>query len=339
MGEANRSRRGSGDVVAPFPDVGTDMVTNNKTKGVRLAHLSDVHITSARLEWQVQDYMNKRFAGWINHRWLGRRFRFRHSEWVLRSLSADLRERQPDHVIFSGDATALGFESELRLASELMGVGDPGLPPGLAVPGNHDYATRSAEASGLFERVFATWQHGERVDDAIYPFAQRVGDYCLIGVNSSTGNRWAWDASGRVGPQQIDRLRELLDRLDDAPRILVTHYPVCKASGRRETPWRRLRDLKRLVGVAIDGGVGLWVHGHRHRGYQLPTSRHAPFPLVCAGSATQTRIWSYCEYTLEGTRCRGARRIFDPLSGRFFERDTFEVTMRPSHMAHSQLVS
>lgn len=306
---------------------------------MRLAHLSDIHVSAGRLEWQVRDFLNKRIAGWINHRCLGRRFRFRHGERVLRSLARDLRERQPDHMIFSGDATALGFESELRLACDLIGVNDSASPSGIAVPGNHDYATRSAAASGLFERHFASWQHGERINNATYPFAQRVGDFWLIGVNSSTGNRWAWDATGRVGLQQTERLRELLDRLDDAPRILITHYPVCRPSGRKEIPWRSLRDMKRTVNAAMDGGIGLWLHGHRHKGYHLPSSRHAPFPVVCAGSATQTRIWSYCEYTLDGHRCRCSRRSFDPRLGHFYERETFELSLRPSRMRRSLLMS
>lgn len=292
---------------------------------IRLAHLSDIHISARQLDWQVQDFLNKRIAGWINHRWLGRRFRFRHGERVLRSLITDLSERNPDHVIFSGDATALGFESEMRTACKILGVGETGMPTGMAVPGNHDYATRSAAASGLFEQLFSPWQKGERVNDSIYPFAQRVGDFWLIGVNSSSGNRWAWDASGRVGQQQIERLRELFRQLDDAPRILVTHYPVCKKSGRREVAFRSLRDLKRTVKAAIEGDVCLWLHGHRHKGYHLKDSKYTPFPLVCAGSATQTRIWSYCEYTLDGYKCRGMRRTFDPKTGRFVERERFEL--------------
>jgi 3',5'-cyclic AMP phosphodiesterase CpdA len=294
----------------------------------RLAHLSDIHVTAPQLEWQIRDYLNKRMAGWINHRWLGRRYRFRHGERVLRSLMRDLAERRPNHIVFTGDATALGFEAELRFACDLIGVKDSAAPSGMAVPGNHDYATRSAAASGLFERHFARWQTGIRVDEAAYPFAQRIGDYWLIGVNSSTGNRWVWDASGRVGSHQTERLRALLAQLDDAPRILATHYPVCRPTGRKEIAWRSLRDMKRTVSAAIDGGVGLWLHGHRHKGYHLPISKHAPFPVVCAGSATQTRIWSYCEYTLDGYRCRCSRRAFDPRTGTYYERESFEFRLR-----------
>src|SRR2546423_4461835 len=125
---------------ALFPSELNTMLTSRHTSrtAVRLSHLSDIHLSAPQLEWQVQDYLNKRFAGWINYRWLGRRFRFRHGERVLRSLMHDLRERRPDHVLFSGDATVLGFESELRQASNLLGVGHESMPSGMAVPGNHD---------------------------------------------------------------------------------------------------------------------------------------------------------------------------------------------------------
>src|SRR5205085_818761 len=113
-----------------------------------------------------------------------------------------------------------------------------------------------------------------------------------VGVNSATANRWAWDARGAVGQDQLDRLRLLLARLDGGPRILVTHYPIAQASGRRERRVRLLRDLDDLVGVATAGGIGLWLHGHRHDAYHHSAAETAPFPVICAGSATQTGQWS-----------------------------------------------
>src|SRR5437879_1010768 len=125
---------------------------------VRLAHLSDVHISAERLGWRLRDYFNKRWTGWINYRWLGRRRRFRRGGEVLSAIVREFTERRPDHVIFSGDATALGFEPEFAHAAEMLRVGNPAMPPGLAVPGNHDYYTRATARSGLFEKYFAPWQ-------------------------------------------------------------------------------------------------------------------------------------------------------------------------------------
>src|SRR5262249_7444039 len=132
------------------------MTTTNRV--VRLAHLSDVHITAHPLGWRRRDWFSKRFTGWLNVRLLGRGHRFRPADDVLRALMDDLRQDPPDHVIFSGDATALGFEAEFVRAAALLGLAVPDALPGLAVPGNHDYYTRADQAAGHFERYFAPWQ-------------------------------------------------------------------------------------------------------------------------------------------------------------------------------------
>jgi 3',5'-cyclic AMP phosphodiesterase CpdA len=293
---------------------------------IRLAHLSDIHITTPDLPWQWGDWLTKRYPGWLNFRYLGRRHRFRHADEVLRVLVDDICRRAPDHIIFSGDATALGFGSEFEKAAQLLRVGDPTGPPGLAVPGNHDYYTRAVAASGLFEKYFAPWMDGIRVDGATYPFAQRVGPMWLIGVNSCTGNRWPWDAGGSVGPQQRERLRRLLEQLEPGPRILVTHYPVALASGRRERRTHGLRDLPELVEIAARGKVCLWLHGHRHGSYSLADSI-APFRVLCTGSATQTSLWSYGEYEIDDSRCHVVRRIYDHANGNFREASSFELRL------------
>jgi hypothetical protein len=165
------------------------------------------------------------------------------------------------------------------------------------------------------------------VDDAIYPFAQRAGPLWLVGVNSCTGNRWAWDAGGSVGRAQLQRLQQLLSSIARGPRILITHYPVCMANGKRERITHGLRDVDEVVAVATKGGIGLWLHGHRHHPYFITPGTAAPFPVICAGSATQTGCWSYGQYTLDGGRFHVRRRIFDLNSNQFRDDETFEVEL------------
>lgn len=291
---------------------------------VRLAHLSDIHITAPLSDWTGADWFNKRLAAWMNFRVLGRCHRFRHGERVLERLMQRLEERRLDHVVFSGDATALGFPGEMRRAAELLRVGQF---PGLAVPGNHDYCTAPAAASGDFERIFAPWQEGQRVDVATYPFAQKVGGVWLIAVNTATGNRWAWDAGGAAGEAQRQRLARLLEQLEGGPRILVTHFPVCLASGKCERRSHGLRDLPELVEVARGGGVSLWLHGHRHGGYWLPAPPLAPFPIVCAGSATQSGLWTYAEYAIDRDHLQALRFVYDPGRHDFVESERFDFRL------------
>jgi 3',5'-cyclic AMP phosphodiesterase CpdA len=296
--------------------------------GVVLAHFSDVHLTVPQLGWVFRDLASKRFTGWFNLRGLGRGKRFQNAEAVVRAMIAEFRVRRPDALVFCGDATALGFASELAAAAKSLHVGDLDLPTGMAVPGNHDYYTPPAVSSGAFEREFAPWLEGVRLDDDPYPFARRVGPLWLVGVNSSTANLQPWDASGEVGAAQRERLRRLLAQIDSGPRVLVTHYPLCLADGEPETRWHGLRDLDQVVKVAADGGVCLWLHGHRHGAYRVPRPRQAPFPVICCGSATQTGRGSYGEYAIEGDRLRAVRRVFDVGTGEFRDGDKFELELK-----------
>jgi 3',5'-cyclic AMP phosphodiesterase CpdA len=294
---------------------------------IRLAHFSDIHLTTRPLGWALHDLPTKRLTGWFHLRALGRGGQFRLAHEVARALVHEFRERRPDRIVFAGDATALGFASEAAHAARRLHVGDPGLPPGLAVPGNHDYYTRASVLSAAFERDFAPWQSGERVDEVPYPFAQRVGPLWLIGVNSCRANMRPWDASGAVGKAQRDRLRDLLRQLTPGPRVLVTHYPVCLADGRPETRWHGLRDLESTVRLAADGGVGLWLHGHRHRPYVVARPPQAPFPVICCGSASQMGRAGYGEYEIDGRRLTGRRRVYDSGTAAFRESETFELNI------------
>ncbi len=289
----------------------------------RLAHVSDVHVAIARPGWSMRDVFSKRTTSWLNLKLAGRGRRFAQAEPILNAFRADVQERG-SHVVFSGDATALGFPSEIRRAAELFYVEHL---PGLAVPGNHDYCTRRAEQCGVFEHAFAPWLKGERVDDHIYPFAQNAGGYWLVAVNSARGNRLFWDASGGVDAAQCARLRRLFEQLPAGPRILVTHYPIARHDGRPERGAHGLVNLPQVLEIARAGGVALWLHGHRHGFYVLREPAGAGFPAICAGSATETGCVSYGEYTLTGTHLSGARREYDSHVKAFREAEQFELQL------------
>jgi 3',5'-cyclic AMP phosphodiesterase CpdA len=291
---------------------------------IRLAHFSDIHITTPRLGWTWRDWFSRRLTSWLNLRVLGRGKRFANAEIVLSRFLTDVRTQNVDHLVFSGDATALGFRAEIEHAAQALNL--DGFS-GLAVPGNHDYCTVQAARSGDFEQCFASWQRGERVDGACYPFAQRVGDYWLVAVNSARGNRWFWDARGFVAPDECKRLARLLAHLPPGPRILVTHYPICLADGRPESRSHRLINLDAVLEIAARGGVTLWLHGHRHGFYLHERTRRAAFPVLCAGSATQTDRWSYGLYTLQNRTLEGSQRQFDASADRFCEVSRFSLTL------------
>src|ERR1700752_4582631 len=113
---------------------------------VRLVHFSDIHLTAKPLGWRPRDWFSKRVTGWLSVRVMGRGRRFHNAPTVVAALIRSIRERTPDAIVFSGDATPLGFESEVTAAVAARSVHDEQLPPGFAVPGNHDYYTRRAVA-------------------------------------------------------------------------------------------------------------------------------------------------------------------------------------------------
>ena len=294
---------------------------------VKLAHFSDIHLTARPLGWRVRDAFTKRPSGWVNLALLGRRTRFRHANDVTAALQREFAGRGFDQLVFSGDATALGFPAEMTEAATRLGVGAAHLPPGIAVPGNHDVYVGRCARDRLFEAAFAPWQQGRRAGGEHYPFARKVGHVWLIALNSAVANFLAWDASGRVGTAQLRRFRDLCATLDSGPRIVVSHYPLLSEGHRPEPFWHRLRDWARVRDTAAECGVGLWLHGHRHRWYVLPAAAPLPFPTICTGSSTQTDRWGYHDYTIDGTQLRGVRRVYDPATGAFVDAERFELEL------------
>ncbi len=297
-------------------------------QSIRLVHFSDVHVTTPRLGWRRRDYLSKRVTGWLNLRLLGRGYRFRYANRAAAAMIRHVLDRPPDHLIFSGDATTLAFEAEFAHAARLLGVNQPEMPRGLAVPGNHDYYVGRPVRDRLFETYFAPWQFGERVDSHHYPFAQRVGHVWLIGVNSSIATFWTWDATGFVGPPQRERLRRLLHSLSPGLRILVTHYPLARSKGQRERLFHGLRDWREMLRIAAEGGVSLWLHGHIHKPFVLASERFAPFPIICVGSGTQTNVWTYNEYQITGHRLAMTRRRYSLSEDAFHDHDVLELELR-----------
>jgi 3',5'-cyclic AMP phosphodiesterase CpdA len=290
---------------------------------LRFAHFSDIHLTAKALRLRKRDWFTKRASGFLNAR-LGRGKHFLNASTIAGEMAADIRSRNYDQVIFSGDATTLGLKIEFDEVKRVLNP-DEDWPPTLAVPGNHDYYTRGAVRGGDFERTFAAWQKGDRIDQHVYPFVQKAGPIYLIAVNSAQANLFVWDSRGRVGRAQLDRLAKLVKHLPPGPRIMVTHYPLVLAGGEQERLWRRLRDASRLRALAQEAGVKLWLHGHRHGGYFRNSDPSLPFPIVCAGSATQMGRWSYNEYTFVDGQMHGRRRVWSPEKIAFIDGDEFSI--------------
>lgn len=296
----------------------------------RVVHFSDIHVFHAEAAWRAPDWFSKRLTGWVNLKYLPRGKQFRETLYVLKRLVDDMYARKPDLLLFTGDAASLGVEEEFALAAEVLRVGAQDAPPGMAVPGNHDYYTRRAVSEGLFERYFAPWLVGERVTEHTYPFGRQAGPVYLLGVNSSKPSLWMWDSTGRVGPDQLERLRQLLHQphVRQSPKILATHYPIALPSGRPEKRHRRLRDLPELLEIVHGHKVHLWLHGHRHQAYHLPPTPEQPIPALCVGSGTMRDHWTYAIYTFDERKLLIEYRTFQPRPAHFETVKQLEVPLQ-----------
>ena len=94
----------------------------------------------------------------------------------------------------------------------------------------------------------------------------------------------------------------------------------------RSAPVSRTRRLS-ASSVRSGASVGSGRDGHRHAPYYFQQSPLTPFPVICAGSSTQTGLWSYGEYTIEGDRLQALRRVYNPAKDQFEDAESFALTL------------
>ena len=75
------------------------------------------------------------------------------------------------------------------------------------------------------------------------------------------------------------------------------------------------------------GGIQIWLHGHRHKPFFFQQSPHAPFPIICSGSGTQSSVRSYNEYDIEDANLRVTRRVHDPAADVYRDEETFSLNL------------
>lgn len=150
-----------------------------------------------------------------------------------------------DFIIVSGDITATGKLSELKLAKEILDKLDK---PYYIIPGNHD--TKWSE-SGCTD--FSKLWGNDR-------FVFEYDKFLFIGMHQGPLMRMA---DGHFAPEDLRWFDSIVEKLPDSnkPIIFVTHYPLDESIAN----WYEM--LERLKNVNTQ--VALFGHGHTNQAFDF----------------------------------------------------------------------
>ncbi|HUB06550.1 MAG TPA: metallophosphoesterase, partial [Myxococcales bacterium] len=123
---------------------------------MKILHLSDLHFQSEyplkrwpRLGW-------RRIAAQVEFRLLGRGRLFANVARTVASILAEAEQRGVQHLLVSGDLTALALPEEFEAAWDALSGWKDRMT---IVPGNHDRYTPAAARERAFENAFGAALH------------------------------------------------------------------------------------------------------------------------------------------------------------------------------------
>ncbi len=197
----------------------------------------------------------------------GRLHKFADGVVAWNRILEDIDLLKVDHVIFTGDLTAMGHGDEFEaVQASVRHLTDEGRLT--VIPGNHDrYIDRPGKRN--FERVFASQLISampEHADQTGYPFVRLLGDdVALVGLDSTRVPGWGQYFFGRVGGAQLAALKRILDdpRLADRTVHVLSHHGPLSPQGHRDWHESALIDGPALLSV-LEGRDVMLHHGHSH---------------------------------------------------------------------------
>ncbi len=239
---------------------------------MRIAHFSDLHLLSLTGVSALR-FLNKRLTGYANLRL--RRSRVHRSAYV-RGIAKEIKARDIDHVVVTGDLTNLALEPEFELAREVL-RDDLGLEASRVsvVPGNHDLYTGGSGRSQRFASYCADYVASDlpllavSVPAGRFPFVKLRGPVAIIGLSSAV-TRAPFVASGHLGLSQLHALERILanDEVRKRTVVIAIHHPIHNPKSRLKTLLGGLSDAPELAELLGQQRRGLVLHGHLHRRVQ-----------------------------------------------------------------------
>ncbi len=253
--------------------------------------MSDVHVqvdcfrrpNPHRLGW-------RRAVAQLELKGLGRARQFDEAERLLARIAGQVGRLGVDHVVLTGDLTALAMDEEFERAKAALGplALDPSRLS--VIPGNHDRYTVNSARQRRFERYFGNLLGSDlprHAGPSGYPFVRLLGrEGAVIGLDSTRVPPFPGLAFGQVGTDQRRRLEEILRAPELAGRmvcVLVHHAPLL-ANGKPDAWSHGLRDAASLLRM-LAGRPCTVHHGHVHHRCWLKATPQRP-DLFNAGSST-----------------------------------------------------
>jgi len=257
---------------------------------MKLLHLSDLHFQTdlalnpfGPLDWR-QLFARAEFV------WQGRPALFRNAGTTVRDLLAEALAKGADHLLVTGDLSAIGTREELEQARASLTAFEGRLT---VIPGNHDRTSRRSAAN--FESVFGDLLRSDLPElscEGPYPFVhliggQHAGGLAIIGLDSGRVPRIPGVSRGSIGPAQLSALERILEdaRVHGRSVVIAVHHAPFKPDGTPDRWVHGLQDTDRLLAIADAHHTSVICHGHIHHRFKI--ERAGRTPLFCAGSSTQ----------------------------------------------------
>ncbi|TWF54602.1 3',5'-cyclic AMP phosphodiesterase CpdA [Neorhizobium alkalisoli] len=259
----------------------------------KFAHISDIHLGPLP-KLTLRELFSKRITGFVNWHRNRRKHLFVNT---LDLLLSDLKTKEPDELLITGDLVNLATKIETRLAREWLDtIGDP--HDTTVVPGNHD-----AYVPGAHDKSVAAWYpfiksdddpHDWPEDDHIFPTYRVRGPIAIIGCSTSNATP-PFSASGFFSPRQARETVDLLKRAGEQGlfRVVMIHHPPIHGAAASH---KRMIGIRRFAAAISTGGAELVLHGHTHlntvywlksQHSQLAGPSPAKIPVVGIASASQ----------------------------------------------------
>jgi 3',5'-cyclic AMP phosphodiesterase CpdA len=281
-----------------------------RSSGLKIFHISDLHFQAdiplgriPRLHW-------RRIVAQTEFRLLGRRKRFARVAETVGKLLDEADRLGADHILASGDFTALALPEEFASARSALSRWRGRLT---VIPGNHDRYTPGAARQLLFEGAFPedlSSDLPEHRREGAYPLVKFIGaDAAIVGLSSARVPLMPGVALGWVGAAQREGLAAALSDLKKRGRgaIVAVHHGPFRPSGRPDRPTHGLVDAAKVMATAAEGGAVALCHGHIHHRYRV--SGPAGLPIFCAGSSTQAGMEGYWLFDVGATGLRSAQAV------------------------------